>query len=290
MAIFVDRDTKVLVQGITGHQGTFHTQQMLSFGTKVVAGVTPGKGGSAVEGVPVFNSISEAVAATRANTSIIFVPAPFTKDAVFEAADAGIKLVICITEHIPLQDSMQVMQYAKLNGVVVIGPNTPGLIAPPVKVKIGIMPTAIFKPGKVGVISRSGTLTYEIVNALSEGGWGQSTCVGLGGDRVVGLDYTDVLERFERDGETDAVVMIGEIGGSAEEDACAYISKMKKPVVAYIAGQTAPPEKRMGHAGAIISRGVGTAAGKIKALTDAGVKVAKVPTQVAELLASVKKR
>ena len=284
MTIFVDKDTKVLVQGITGHQGTFHTQQMLSFGTKVVAGVTPGKGGMVVEGVPVFNHVREAVAKTGANTAIIFVPAPFTKDAVFEEIDAGIKTIVCITEHIPIQDSMQLMQYAKLNGVVVIGPNTPGIIAPPVKVKIGIMPTAIFKPGKVGVVSRSGTLTYEIVNALTEKGWGQSTCVGLGGDRVVGLDFTDVLERFEHDRDTDAAVMIGEIGGSAEEDACEYISRMKKPVVAYIAGQTAPPEKRMGHAGAIISRGVGTAAGKIKALTDAGVKVAKVPSQVSELL------
>jgi succinyl-CoA synthetase alpha subunit len=263
---------------------------MLAFGTKVVAGVTPGKGGTAVEGVPVFNHVREAVVKTEANTAIIFVPAPFAKDAVFEEIDAGIKTIVCITEHIPIQDSMQIMQYAKLNGVVVIGPNTPGIIAPPVQVKIGIMPTAIFKPGRVGVVSRSGTLTYEIVNALSEKGWGQSACVGLGGDRIVGLDFTDVLERFERDSDTDAAVIIGEIGGSAEEDACAYISRMKKPVVAYIAGQTAPPEKRMGHAGAIISRGVGTAAGKIKALTDAGVKVAKVPSQVSEFLESARKR
>lgn len=290
MTIFVDGHTKVCVQGITGHQGTFHTQQMRAFRTNVVAGVTPGKGGQTVEGVPVFNSMREAVAKTGANASVIFVPAPGTRDAVLEAVDAGITVISCITEHVPIQDSMQMLQYAKLNRVTVIGPNTPGLIAPPVNVKIGIMPSAIFKPGRIGVVSRSGTLTYEIVNALTDAGWGQSTCIGLGGDRVVGLDFTDVLSRFEDDPDTDAVVMLGEIGGSAEEDACAFIKRMSKPVAAYIAGQTAPPEKRMGHAGAIISRGVGTAAGKIKSLTEAGVRVAKVPSQIPKLLSDMLRR
>lgn len=284
MAIFVSDDTKVVVHGITGHQGIFHTQQMLGFGTKVVAGFTPGKAGQEVHGVPVFGAMYDAVSKTGANASLVFVPAPFTKDTVFEAIDAGIKTIVVITEHIPIQDSMQIVQYARLHGATIIGPNTPGIISPNEKVKMGIMPTAIFKPGRVGVVSRSGTLTYEVVNSITEGGFGQSTCVGLGGDRVVGLSFIDVLERFEKDPKTDSVVLLGEIGGSAEEDAAGYIAKMKKPVVAYIAGQTAPPEKRMGHAGAIISRGKGTAAGKIKALTDAGVKVAKVPSQVPELL------
>lgn len=284
MAIILDEKARLVVQGVTGHQGAYHTQAMQEYGTKIVAGVTPGKEGETVHDVPVFNSVAKSVDETGANASIIFVPAPFAKDAAYEGIDAGLKTLVIITEHIPVHDAMQIMQYARLNDVIVIGPNTPGIICPAEKVKVGIMPSKIFIPGKVGVISRSGTLTYEIVNAMSSSGIGQSTCIGLGGDPVVGLSFTDVLRMFEADRKTDAVVIVGEIGGTAEERAAEYIGQMTKNVVAYIAGQTAPPEKRMGHAGAIVSRGRGTAETKIKALTAAGAKVAKVPTDVAALL------
>lgn len=289
MSILLDKNTKVVVQGITGHQGRIHTEQMKLYGTNVVAGTSPGKAGENVLGVPVFDSVEDAVAKAGANTSIIFVPAPFAKDAAFEAMDAGIALVVAITEHIPFHDAMQFVTYSKLKGTTVIGPNCPGLISPG-KSKVGILPNQIFKPGRTGVISRSGTLTYEIVYALTERGIGQSTCVGLGGDPVVGSTFVDMLERFEKDPETDSVVIVGEIGGTAEEDAAKYIAKMKKPVYAYIAGRSAPPGKKMGHAGAIISRGKGTADSKMKALTEAGAKVAKVPSEIPDLMLKDKKQ
>lgn len=283
MAVLVDEDTKLIIQGITGHQGVFHTKEMLDFGTDVVGGVTPGKGGSEVHSVPVFSTMKEAVDATGANTSLILVPARFAKDAGLEAIDAGVKLLVIITEHIPLHDAMEIMPYARLKGVRVIGPNCPGVISPG-KTKVGIMPSKIFKTGSVGVVSRSGTLTYEIVNEISENGFGQSTCMGLGGDPVIGTSFTESLEMFENDSGTESVVLVGEIGGTAEEEASEYIKKMRKQVYAYIAGQTAPPGKRMGHAGAIVSRGRGTAESKIKSLTAAGAKVARLPSEVPKLI------
>jgi succinyl-CoA synthetase alpha subunit len=284
MSIFVDEKNKVLVQGATGHQGVFHIGEMLGFGTKVVAGVTPGKGGEEVHKVPIFDNVQEGVDETGADTSLILVPARFAKDAVFEALDAGITTVVTITENIPFHDAMEFVHYAKYKDAVLIGPNCPG-IASPGKTKIGILPGSIFKKGKVGVASRSGTLTYEIVNSLTEKGIGQSTCVGLGGDPIIGTTFIDSLKEFEKDNETKAVVLVGEIGGTAEEDAAEYINEhINKPVFAFIAGRTAPPGKRMGHAGAIIARGKGTAASKIKAFGKAGVKLAKFPTDIADLV------
>jgi succinyl-CoA synthetase alpha subunit len=284
MSIFVDEKNKVLVQGATGHQGVFHIGEMLGFGTKVVAGVTPGKGGEEVHKVPIFDNVQEGVDQTGADTSLILVPARFAKDAVFEALDAGITTVVTITENIPFHDAMEFVHYAKYKDAVLIGPNCPG-IASPGKTKIGILPGSIFKEGNVGVASRSGTLTYEIVNSLSEKGIGQSTCVGLGGDPIIGTTFIDSLKEFEKDNETKAVVLVGEIGGTAEEDAAEYINEhINKPVFAFIAGRTAPPGKRMGHAGAIIARGKGTAASKIKAFEKAGVKLAKFPTDIADLV------
>lgn len=283
MAILVDDDTRLIVQGITGNQGAFHSQAMAEFGTKVVAGVTPGKGGRDVHGIPVFDSMKEAVETTGANTSIVFVPAPFAKGAAFEAIDSGIKLLVLIMEHVPFHDSLDIVPYAKLKGVRVIGPNCPGIVSPG-RANVGIMPPTIFREGDIGVVSRSGTLTYEIVNTITEHGLGQSTCVGLGGDPIIGTNYIESLEMFENDPETKAIVLVGEIGGTAEEEAAEYIKTLTKPVYAYIAGQTAPPGKRMGHAGAIISRGKGTAASKMKALSEAGVKVAKFPKDIPALI------
>ena len=284
MAIFVDDKTKVVVQGATGHQGMFHIGEMLDFGTKVVAGVTPGKAGQEVHGVPIFNDVKDAVDETSANTTLVLVPARFAKDAVFEALDAGIKTVVVITENIPFHDAMEFVHYAKYKDAVLVGPNSPG-IASPGKSKVGILPGGIFLKGNVGVASRSGTLTYEIVNSLSEKGMGQSTCVGLGGDPITGTSFIGALDAFEKDKDTKAVVLVGEIGGTAEEEAAEYITKnISKPVFAFIAGRTAPPGKRMGHAGAIIARGKGTAASKIKAFEKAGVKLAKFPTDIADLV------
>ncbi len=283
MAILLDEDSKVVVQGITGHQGQFHTRAMLDYGTKVVAGVTPGKGGQKVHDVPVFESVSDAVSEKGANTSIIFVPAPFTKDSVIESVQAGIKLIVIITERIPFHDCLDIMPYAKAHGVTVIGPNTPGIISPE-RAKCGIMPSHIFRKGSVGVISRSGTLTYEVVAGLTEAGMGQSTCIGIGGDPIIGTTFIEALEHFASDDQTDRIVLVGEIGGRAEEDAARFIKdNVGKRVAAYVAGQTAPPGKRMGHAGAIIQRGTGTAESKIKAFEDAGVKVARYPSEVARL-------
>ncbi|GAW94261.1 succinate--CoA ligase subunit alpha [Calderihabitans maritimus] len=287
MAIYIGENTKVIVQGITGNQGSFHTRQMLAYGTKIVAGVSPGKGGQTVEGVPVYDTVAAAMEEHGADASVLFIPAPFAKDAAFEAIDAGIKVVVIITEHIPVHDEMEIIAFARRRGVTVVGPNTFGIISSG-KCKIGIMPNQFFVPGEVGVVSRSGTLSYEIVANLKAAGMGTSTVVGLGGDRVVGLNFKDVLEKFEEDEETKAVVMVGEIGGSAEEEAAAFIKEhISKPVVAYLAGKSAPPGKRMGHAGAIIERGKGTFEGKVKALTEAGVRVAELPFEVPQLLREV---
>jgi len=285
MGILIDEDTEVIVQGITGQQGIFHTRYMKEYGTNIVAGVTPGKGGKEVKGVPVFNTVESAKEKVGGNASIIFVPAPFAKDAAFEAIEAGMDPVVIITENIPVQDSAKVMRLAEMNDTTIIGPNTPGIISPG-KSKVGIMPNHIFEEGNIGLVSRSGTLTYEIVNTITEKGYGQSTAFGLGGDPIVGLDFIDTLELYEEDPETDAVIMIGEIGGSAEENAAKYIKKgYKKPVIAYIAGRTAPEGKRMGHAGAIVSEGgTGTAKSKINALEGAGVSVAKMPTEIGKIL------
>ena len=281
--IFLDENTKCLVQGITGKQGSFHTEQMLKYNTNIVAGVTPGKGGQNFQGVPVFNSIEEAKENVDVNASIIFVPAGFAKDAAFESIK-NLDLVIIISEHIPVHDSIEIMDYAKRMGTTVIGPNTPGIISPGVG-KLGIMPTHIFEKGNVGLISRSGTLTYEVASQLTRAGIGQSTCIGIGGDPVTGLTYEDCLRKFEEDDGTDAIVLIGEIGGNAEERAAKLIKEeLSKPVVSYIAGITAPPGKRMGHAGAIIQGNSGTAQSKINALTEAGVKVAKMPSEIVNLL------
>ena len=281
--ILLDKNTKCLVQGITGKQGSFHTEQMLKYDTCIEAGVTPGKGGQDFLGVPIFNSIEEAVNETDINSSIIFVPAKFATDAAFESI-RHLDLVVIISEHIPIHDSLDIMAYANQMGTTVIGPNTPGIISPGVG-KLGIMPTHIFAEGNVGVISRSGTLTYEIASELTRAGIGPSTCVGIGGDPVVGTNYIDILKRFEDDKDTDAVVLIGEIGGNAEEKAAEFIEKeMDKPVVSYIAGRSAPPGKRMGHAGAIIQGNTGTVASKTEALNNACVNVAKMPSEIVELL------
>jgi len=284
MSILVNKNTRLVIQGITGRDGKFHTGKMKEYGTNVVAGVSPGKEGLILDGVPVYNSVKAAVNATGANTSIIFVPAAFAADAILEASEAGIELVVAISEGLPIQDMIRITPILKQNGTLLIGPNCPGLITPG-EALVGILPANIFKKGNIGFISRSGTLTYEVVNLLTENDFGQTTCVGIGGDPVAGLYFIDLLERFENDPETIAVVMIGEIGGDAEEQAAKFIAeKMTKPVVAFIAGQTAPPGKRMGHAGAIISSGSGTAAEKIAAFNKAGVPVAKEPNEIPELL------
>jgi succinyl-CoA synthetase alpha subunit len=289
MGIYVDKDTKVLVQGITGSTALFHTKQMLEYGTKIVAGVTPGKGGTEVEGVPVFNTVEDAVKETGATVSVIYVPAPFAADAILEAVDAELDLAICITEHIPVLDMVKVVRYMEGKKTRLIGPNCPGVITAD-ETKIGIMPGYIHKKGHVGVVSRSGTLTYEAVHQLSEAGVGQTTAVGIGGDPVNGTNFIDVLKEFNEDPETLAVVMIGEIGGTAEEEAAEWVkANMKKPVTGFIGGQTAPPGKRMGHAGAIISGGKGTAAEKIKAMEAAGIKVAETPSVIGETMISVLK-
>ena len=284
MAVLVDEKNKVVVQGITGYQGSYHAGAMRDFGTNVVAGTRPGKGGTKVDGIPVYDSVREAVEAQRADTSCIFVPAPGCKDAALEAIDAGISTMVIVTEHVPVLDAIQIVSVGRSRGVTIIGPNCPGL-ASPGKAKVGILPSKIFMKGSTGVVSKSGTLTYEIVNAITERHIGQSTCVGIGGDRVTGTSFIDILKLFERDRQTRRIVLVGEIGGTAEEEAAEYIKKnVTKPVVAYIAGRTAPPGKRMGHAGAIIARGRGTADSKIKALERANVKVAKIPTDVPDLL------
>ncbi len=284
MSILVDRNTRLLVQGVTGREGSFHTAQMVEYGTNVVAGVTPGKRGETVSGVLVFDTVRSAVEETGANTAIIYVPARFAPDAVYEAVDSGIALVICITEGVPVNDMVPVYSYVKEKGSRLIGPNCPGLITPG-EAKVGIMPGFIHQPGSVGLVSRSGTLTYEVVDALTKAGLGQSTAVGIGGDPVIGTSFVDVLRLFQDDPATESIVMIGEIGGSDEEDAAAFIAEhVTKPVVGFIAGITAPPGKRMGHAGAIISGGSGTAADKIAALENAGVRVAEIPSKVPELL------
>ncbi len=290
MTVLVDAATRVVVQGITGHQGTVHTRQMKLFGTAVVAGVTPGKGGTEVDGVPVFDAVREAVDTTQANAACIFVPAPYAKDALIESVDAGIRLAVVVTEHIPFHDMLVMYHYARSKGTRIIGPNCPG-IASPGKAKVGIIPNVVFRPGRVGVISRSGTLTYEIVNGITEHGLGQSTCIGLGGDPVVGTSFVDALPLFQADPETDLLVMVGEIGGTAEEEAAEYIhGHVTKPVVAYIAGRSAPPGKRMGHAGAIITRGRGTAESKVAALEKAGAQVARFPYEVPEMVAAIAAR
>jgi len=286
MAILVGSDTKAIVQGITGSQGIFHTKLMLEYGTKIVGGTSPGKGGSQVEGVPVFDTLEEAVSRTGANASIIFVPAPFARDAALEAVSHGLNPVVLITEGIPIRDSMDLMARAKDKGCVIVGPNTPGIITPS-ECKLGIMPSHVFKRGEVGLASRSGTLTYEIAASLSRADLGQSTCLGLGGDPIVGLSFVDVLEMFRKDPETKSVALVGEIGGNAEELAAQYIKETKypKPVAAYVAGRAAPPGKRMGHAGAIIMGRTGTAESKLEALRAAGVEVALKPGEIAKLLA-----
>jgi len=284
MSILINKDTKVIVQGITGRDGGFHAQKMKTYGTNVVGGVSPGKGGQEVSNIPIFNSVEEAVKATGANTSVIFVPAPFAGDAILEASYAGIELVVCITESVPVKDMIKITPICKRNGTKIIGANCPGLITPE-ECLIGILPGGIFKKGHIGLISRSGTLTYEVVNLLTNSGLGQTTCVGIGGDPVSGLYFIDLLEMYEKDPETHAVVVIGEIGGDAEEQTARYIKeKMTKPIVAFIAGQTAPAGKRMGHAGAIISSGSGTAEEKIKAFNNAGVPVAKEPSEIPGLV------
>jgi len=289
MAILLNRDTRVLVQGITGRDGSFHTKLMLEYGTKVVGGVTPGKGGSEVHGLPVFDTMREAAEKTAANASVIFVPSAFAADAIMEAASAGMELIVTITEGIPVHDMIRVMEFLKEKGTRLIGPNCPGIITPG-EAKIGIMPGQIFRKGNVGVISRSGTLTYEIVSHLTAADIGQSTVIGIGGDPIIGTRFIDALELFEDDPQTEAVVLIGEIGGTDEQDAAKYIKeKFNKPVVGFIAGRTAPKEKRMGHAGAIISGSSGTAEEKIKAFNEAGVKVASEPEEVAKLLKEVLK-
>jgi succinyl-CoA synthetase alpha subunit len=287
MSIIIDEKTKVVVQGMTGNEGLFHTRQMVEYGTKVVGGVTPGKGGQSVENIPVFNTVAAAVQATGADTSVIFVPPPFSADAIMEAADAGVKNIVCLTEGIPTLEMMQVKIYLKGKDIKLIGPNTPGIISPG-KCKIGVMAGYIHKQGSIGVISRSGTLTYEAVDFLTKSGFGQSTCVGIGGDPIIGLNFVDLLGMFEADLQTEAVVMIGEIGGTAEEDAAAFYTKnMKKPIVAFIAGKTAPPGRRMGHAGAIVSGGSGTAAQKIKTLAEAGIPVVDYPEMIPEQIRKV---
>ena len=283
MAIIINENTHVIVQGATGNQGRFHTLQMMAYGTKVVGGISPGKRGQEVEGVKIYDTVFAAMQEHRVDASCLFIPAPFAKDAAFEAIEAGVKTIIIITEHIPLHDALDIVNFARQRGASVIGPNTFGIVSSG-KCKIGIPPNQFFVPGPVGVVARSGTLTYEIVGNLTANGMGQSTVVGLGGDRVVGLSFVDVLQQFEKDPETKAVVLVGEIGGNQEEIASQFIKEMSKPVVAYIAGKSAPPGKRMGHAGAIIERGRGTYEGKVQALHEAGAAVAELPFEVPELV------
>jgi succinyl-CoA synthetase alpha subunit len=286
MSILVDENTKLLVQGITGNEGSFHTRKCIDYGTKVVAGVTPGKGGSSFEGVPVFNEVERAVNETGANASMIFVPPAFAADAILEAADAGISLVVCITDGIPTLDMVTVMGYLKGKSTRLIGPNCPGVISPG-KCKVGLMPGDIHKQGNASVVSRSGTLTYEAVAQLTEQGIGQSTCIGVGGDPIIGTTFVDVLRLFEQDTETKLVVLIGEIGGTAEQEAADYIREMTKPVVAFVAGSSAPPGRRMGHAGAIITGSSGTAAEKIAALSAAGATIAPSPAEIGSVARKV---
>ena len=285
MSVFIDQDTKLVVQGITGRDGSFHTKQMMQYGTQVVAGVTPGKGGQSFEGtVPIFNTVSEAVQASGANTAVIYVPPPYAADAIMEAAASGVSLVVCITEGVPVLDMTRVYAFVKERGVRLLGPNCPGLISPG-QSKVGIIPGRICTPGPVGVVSRSGTLTYEVVYQLTSAGIGQTTCVGIGGDPINGTNFIDCLEAFERDPATKAIAMMGEIGGTDEQEAAEYVrDKMKKPVVGFIAGQTAPPGRRMGHAGAIISGSAGTAAEKIESFEQCGIGVAKRPMDFVELI------
>jgi succinyl-CoA synthetase alpha subunit len=284
MAILADKNTRLLVQGITGREGSFHTQQMIEYGTNIVGGVTPGKGGEWVHGKPVFDTVKKAVDATGANASIIYAPAAVAPDAIYEAIDAGMGLIVCITEGVPIYDMMKVYDHIKQTSSRLVGPNCPGLLTPG-QAKVGIMPGYIAKPGNVGVVSKSGTLTYEVVYALTQAGMGQSTCIGIGGDPIIGTNFVEVLAMFEEDPETEKVVLIGEIGGRAEVDAAEFIkAHMTKPVASFIAGKSAPPGTRMGHAGAIIEGGEGTAAEKIAALLDAGVKVADNPEQIPSLL------
>lgn len=284
MSVLIDKNTKVIVQGITGRDGSFHARKMKEYGTNVVGGTSPGKGGQEVDGIPVFNTVKEAVDETGANTSVVFVPAPFAKDAMLEAADAGIKLIVCITEGVPVIDAATAQRYIKLKGAKLVGPNCPGLISPG-RSMVGIMPVGIFKQGNTGVISRSGTLTYEIVDNLTKNGFGQSTAIGIGGDPVVGVYFEDMLRMFQDDPETDSIVLVGEIGGDAEERAAQLIKEyVTKPVVAFISGRQAPKGKQMGHAGAIITTGAGTAAEKIAAFEAVGVPVAKETSEIPALL------
>lgn len=289
MSILVNKNTKVLVQGFTGKNGTFHAEQSIEYGTKIVGGVTPNKGGGKHLNLPVFNTMKEAVQETQADASVIFVPAPFAMDSIVEASDAGVKLIVCITEGIPTLDMLNVVIYANANGSRVIGPNCPGIITPD-ECKIGIMPGSIHRKGKVGIISRSGTLTYEAVSQTTKLGLGQSTCIGIGGDPIGGMGFIDVLELFEKDPETEAIVMIGEIGGSQEEEAASYAkAHITKPIIGYIAGVTAPKGKRMGHAGAIISGGKGTAEEKFKAFEDAGIIYTRSPAEIGNMVFSILK-
>ena len=298
MSILIDKNTRLVVQGITGRDGAFHTQQMIAYGTKVVAGVTPGKGGTEIHGVPVFDTVAEAVEKTKANTSVIYVPAPFAADAIHEAADAGVQLIVCITEGVPVNDTMdawhKVLEMRGENNPLgkprLIGPNCPGLITPG-QAKVGILPGHIVTPGPIGVVSKSGTLTYEVVKQLTDKGLGQTTCIGIGGDPIIGTDFIDALALFEADPKTEGIVLMGEIGGNAEEQAAQFIKRhVTKPVVAFIAGQTAPPGKRMGHAGAIISGGTGTAAEKMAAFEAVGVPVARIPSEIPGLIAELLQR
>jgi succinyl-CoA synthetase alpha subunit len=287
LSVLVDKNTRLIVQGITGKEGTFHTLQMIDYGTNVVGGVTPGKGGTTHEGVPVFNTVAEAVRETGANASVVYVPPAFAADAIMESAAAGVPLVVAITEGIPVADMVKVREFLRDKETRMIGPNCPGIISPG-KCKIGIMPGHIHKEGRIGVVSRSGTLTYEAVGQLSAAGLGQSTAIGIGGDPIIGTTHTDALRLFQADDETDAIIMIGEIGGTAEEDAAAFAKEnVTKPIVAFIAGQTAPPGRRMGHAGAIISGGKGTAAEKMKALTEAGIRVVQSPADIGKAIQEV---
>jgi succinyl-CoA synthetase alpha subunit len=289
MSILVDEKTKVIVQGITGNEGLFHTRQMVEYGTQVVAGVTPGKGGQRVNGIPVFNTVAEAANKVGADASAIFVPPAFAADAILEAADAGISIIVCLTEGIPTLDMVIVKKILNERGAKLIGPNTPGIISPG-KCKIGVMAGYIHRPGSVGIMSRSGTLTYEVVDQLTKRGIGQSTCVGIGGDQIIGLNFVDLLEMFEKDPGTESLIIIGEIGGTAEEEAAQFIKKeVRKPVLAFIAGLTAPPGRRMGHAGAIIAGGKGTAKEKMEALEAAGVRIVKNPALVGEEMVNILK-